>query len=82
MTELTPRKLGKRDGLRYAITWLHRRAESMNDPHAKAVLNSAAFDLGNEIREGRIPPIKDIEEISESEMADREASNAYRNWSA
>lgn len=31
----------------------------MNDLHAKAVLNSAAFDLGNEIREGHTPPIPD-----------------------
>lgn len=56
------RRLGKRDGLRYAITWLHRRAETMNDIHARAVLNSAAFDLGNEIREGHFPPIPDAPE--------------------
>lgn len=55
--EMTKRKLGKRDGLRWSITWLHRRAQSMNDPRAKAILNSAAFSLGNEIREGRWPPI-------------------------
>ena len=29
-----------------AIEWLHRRAEAMNDPHAKVVLNAAAFSLG------------------------------------
>jgi hypothetical protein len=61
---MTPRKLGKRDGLRYAITWLHRRAEGMNDPKATAILNSAAFDLGNEIREGHVPPISDKEACS------------------
>jgi len=55
------RQLGKRDGLRWAITWLHRRAAGMYDPHAKAVLNSAAFDLGNEIREGRIPTIRETD---------------------
>lgn len=59
MSTSEDRKLGKRDGLRYTITWLHRRAEGMNDPHAKAILNSAAFDLGNEIREGHMPAIAD-----------------------
>ena len=53
------RQLGKRDGLRYTITWLHNRAKSMNDPKATAILNSAAFDLGDEIREGRTPPIEE-----------------------
>jgi hypothetical protein len=40
------RKLGRRDGIRYAITWLHKRAEGMNDPNARQVLNSAATNLG------------------------------------
>lgn len=61
MSNPPDRRLGKRDGLRYAITWLHRRAGQMNDPHARAVLNSAAFDLGNEIREGHMPPIPNME---------------------
>lgn len=51
------RWLGKRDGLRWAITWLHRRADSMNDPQARAILNSAAFALGGEIRQGCLPYI-------------------------
>lgn len=33
-------------GVRASITWLHQRAASMNDPHARAILNSAGFDLG------------------------------------
>jgi len=33
-----------------AIAWLHRRADTMNDNHAKAVLNSAAFNLGVEVK--------------------------------
>jgi len=59
----TLRQLGKRDGLRYTITWLHRRANSMNDPQAKAILNSAAFDLGLEIREGHVPPIRETDDM-------------------
>lgn len=44
---------GYRDGLREAITWLHARAEEMNDPHAKAILNTAAFHLGVETAKKR-----------------------------
>jgi hypothetical protein len=40
-------KHGTRDGIRWAIQWLHERANEMNDPSAKAILNSAAFNLGN-----------------------------------
>ncbi len=61
LPEPTARQLGKRDGLRYAITWLHRRAKLMSDPNATAILNSAAFDLGLEIKEGHIPPIRNEE---------------------
>lgn len=35
-------------GIRYAITWLHKRANEMNDPKAKQILDSAAFNLGVE----------------------------------
>lgn len=46
-------RCGYHDGLREAITWLHARAEAMSDPHAKAVLNTAAFHLGVETAEKR-----------------------------
>lgn len=36
-----------------AITFLHDRAEIMNDPAAKEVLNVAAFNLGNYRKAGR-----------------------------
>lgn len=48
---------GKRAGLKWAITWLHQRALTMNDPHARGILNSAAFDLGIEIRTDNLRPI-------------------------
>lgn len=39
-----------RDGARWAvrrcIAWLHAQAGGMNDPHARALLNSAAFGMG------------------------------------
>lgn len=46
MTQMDPHKRGFRAGQRWAITWLHERAKSMNDPHARDVLNSAAFQMG------------------------------------
>jgi hypothetical protein len=46
------RKLGRVDGIRFAITWLHQQAKEMNDPHARAILNKAAFDLGCVLRDG------------------------------
>lgn len=33
-------------GVRAAIAYLHDYASGMNDPHAKAILNTAAFSLG------------------------------------
>jgi len=41
---------GKRAGIKWAITWLHARANEMNDEHAKAILNTAAFNMGVENR--------------------------------
>jgi hypothetical protein len=35
-------------GIRFAITWLHKRANEMNDPKAKQILDAAAFSLGVE----------------------------------
>lgn len=43
------RAFGFNDGARWIITRLHRRSGEMNDPHAKAVLNSAAFQFGNDL---------------------------------
>ena len=38
---------GYRHGMRTAIAWLHAEAARMNDPHARNILNSAAFSLGS-----------------------------------
>jgi hypothetical protein len=53
------RKLGKRDGIRFAIAWLHKRAEEMNDHHAKLVLNSAAFSLGVYAKKSEVVDVSD-----------------------
>ncbi|TNC14861.1 translation initiation factor IF-1 [Methylobacterium terricola] len=55
MSSLPDYGRGYRDGLRADVTWLADRARSMNDPHAQAVLNSAAFSLGVDASQGRIP---------------------------
>ena len=47
--ELRRRRLAYERGVRWTITWLHERAGTMNDGHARGILNSAAHDLGNEL---------------------------------
>jgi len=37
---------GRREAIKWAVTWLHNRAREMNDPNAVAVLNTAAFNMG------------------------------------
>lgn len=37
---------GYRRAAKDAVEFLHERAEAFNDPHAKAILNSAAFSIG------------------------------------
>jgi hypothetical protein len=49
-------------GVRYSITWLHDRARSMNDPHAVAVLNSAAFNLGVDLKD--LPPSESDKKVA------------------
>lgn len=43
-------------GVRASITWLHDEAKQMNDPHARDILNNAAFHLGNGKRALIAPP--------------------------
>lgn len=49
MTQKPDYDRGWQDGLRWAVTWLHNRSDEMNDPHAKQVLNAAAFNLGSDV---------------------------------
>lgn len=59
MARSEPYIQGRRAGLKYAITWLHKRANEMNDPTAKTVLNTAAFNLGVEARTDDLRPLVD-----------------------
>jgi hypothetical protein len=42
---------GQRNAIKWAIQWIHDEAKSMNDPHAKIVLNNAAFHMGVSAKE-------------------------------
>lgn len=48
---------GRREALKWAITYLHAKAEKMDDPKAWRLLNLAASDIGAEVRDGRLPKI-------------------------
>jgi hypothetical protein len=41
---------GRRFGVKAAVEWLHQRAKEMNDPHAREVLNTAAFNMGTHLK--------------------------------
>ncbi len=41
-----PKSNDFRRGVRACIEWLHEEARNMNDPHAKSILNNAAFHIG------------------------------------
>jgi hypothetical protein len=55
---------GFKDGLRWAITFLHNQASEMNDPHARGILNTAAFHLGVEGGRARAEGIEPGQSIS------------------
>jgi len=40
------RHMGRREAVKWAIDWLHQRAKEMNDQNARAILNTAAFNMG------------------------------------
>lgn len=74
-------------GILFAVQWLHERAASMNDPHAKAILNSAAFHLGRARARGEtklLPPGYRILAPGEvdAETVERCAEVAAGNWRA
>jgi len=55
MTQVPDYQRGRKDGIQWTITWLHARAKIMNDPKAQAVLNSAAFHLGQDLHKVNVP---------------------------
>jgi hypothetical protein len=41
---------GRRNGVKACVEWLHERAREMNDPHARAILNTAALGMGKQFK--------------------------------
>ena len=55
---------GFRHAAKTAVTWLQREAASMGDPHARTILNNAAFHLGvtlKQLTEGTEEPPEEID---------------------
>lgn len=50
MTRSPQYEQGRRNGVKWAVTWLYERAELMTDPSARAALNVAADLLGNKAK--------------------------------
>lgn len=44
--KITEHARGLQDATREIIAWLHAEALRMNDPHARGILNGAAFSIG------------------------------------
>lgn len=59
---------GYQDAARQMITWLHEEAATMNDPHARRLLDGAAFKLGVRIN---TPEQKRLVEIQGQHNADK-----------
>jgi hypothetical protein len=67
--QMDPVVRARRAALRETLTWLLTRAREMNDPHARQILNSAAFDWGNEKLRG-FDPSADKAALSKMEQID------------
>jgi hypothetical protein len=48
VSQMDPYQRGRRDGIRWAVTWLHSRAKEMSDPKARSVLETVAYNMGTE----------------------------------
>lgn len=42
---------GRREAVKWAVSWLHDRAREMNDPAAWRILNSAAYSMGRDAQD-------------------------------
>ena len=59
---------GRRNGVKWAVEYLHNQAKSMNDPHATQVLNAAAFHLGTDAKSS----------ITDASLADAQRASFVR----
>jgi hypothetical protein len=62
MSRIDEYERGLRDGVRWAVTWLHRNADAMNDPLARQILHRDASNMSMEhaklwkARQANTPP--------------------------
>lgn len=75
----TQRHHAFKNGVRHAVSWLHTHAGSMVDPHAKAILNTAAFALGVDLAKDRISTTPANPEPDEATV-ERIARALARKW--
>jgi hypothetical protein len=61
-------RAGRRNGVKWAVEYLHNQAKSMNDPHATQVLNAAAFHLGTDAKSS----------ITDASLADAQRASFVR----
>jgi 1,2-phenylacetyl-CoA epoxidase catalytic subunit len=54
------RRIGQRAGIRWAIAWLHKQANEMHDPKAKAIINTAAYQMSVDAKALRAEDADDI----------------------
>ena len=52
----------KREAIKWAVTWLHNRAKTMNDPHAASILNAAALHMGLDAKRNTVGNSIDLEQ--------------------
>lgn len=55
---------GQKSGVRWAITWLHKRANEASHPVEKAALNALASDLGCEYKEALAAALEQVVDIA------------------
>ncbi len=68
---------GRREGVKWAVTWLHKRAGAMNDWHAQAILNTAAFNMGFDAKQQNIDTPETQSLVVDTDTSNR--STTYGN---
>lgn len=78
--QIDPIIRSRRKALREAQTWLLARARDMNDPHARQVLNSAAFSWGAQKLRGFNPTTGRSAEQERCKEVEADGTDGEGNW--
>lgn len=65
---------GRRNGVKACVEWLHEEAGKMNDPHARALLNTAAWHMGVQFKSSEAPPLIPSAEGASTTLAPRDTA--------